>query len=219
MDEVKDFVQDAAARGIWVMIDQHGCEGCSYFNYPHYSYEAPYNSKGLNYPETEAGGEQAAGDFWTDGNRQSFLKDMWKYVAGQLKNVTGVMGYEIQNEPKQGYLPNTHATTQLMVDVQHDIAAAIRPVDGNHVIVFTTRAGFAPGIRAPQLDLSAWTGLRAQSPSTSTTTSEPGGATGWAGRSRARTTTRSLSSSSTTISFPTKGSPRTSAPPRCKPSS
>ena len=34
-----------------------------------------------------------------------------------------------------------------MVDVQLEVAGAIRTVDGNHVIVFTTRAGFAPGSR------------------------------------------------------------------------
>jgi hypothetical protein len=157
MNEVKTFVQDAAARGIWVLIDQHGCEGCSYFNYPLYNYQAAYNSKGITYAQNDAGIEQASGDFWTDANRQGFLTDMWKYVAGQLKNVTGVMGYEIQNEPKQGYLENVHSTTDLMLDVQLSIATALRTVDANHVVVFTTRAGFGPGI--PVADLTGWQAL------------------------------------------------------------
>ncbi len=83
---------------------------------------------------------------------------MWKYVAGQLKNVTGVMGYEIQNEPKQGYL-REHAL--------HHPADGGRPARGRERDPVRGRqprrscSPPEPGSRQVSrwLDLSAWTAL------------------------------------------------------------
>jgi aryl-phospho-beta-D-glucosidase BglC (GH1 family) len=157
LDEVKDFIADASSHGIQVIVDNHGCGGCNIFNFPLWLYTAPYNSKGKTYAQTEAGVELASGDFWSDALRQQFMTEMWDYVAEQLDTVDGIVGYEVLNEPKQGYLENTHATTNLLLDVQLDIAKVIRGSDPARIVFFTTRAGYGPGVTVA--DFSAWENL------------------------------------------------------------
>jgi hypothetical protein len=154
MNQVKQFVNDAYLRGFYILIDNHGCGGCGYFGYPDYLYDAPYNSKATTYPETEEGAADAATDFWTDSLRQQHLKDMWSHVAGQLKNSSGIVGYEVMNEPQQGNLIDDHDSTALVLQVQLDVANAIRAADPARVISFATRAGYGPGL--PVADLSGW---------------------------------------------------------------
>ena len=153
---IKQDVAWAAANGLYVMVDNHPCSSDQecFFGYPDWLYQAPYNSKGITYPKTSAGILSAQTHLWTDTRRQNFFIDMWKFVAGNLKGLPGVIGHEILSEPQPGDYDNSHATTQMMLNWQLKVAQAIRAADPPRVVAFTTRFGFGPGL--PQADLSGW---------------------------------------------------------------
>ncbi|HJP65018.1 MAG TPA: cellulase family glycosylhydrolase [Actinomycetota bacterium] len=152
------FAADAARSaqaGLYVLVNPTGCT-CTFFGDPDWQYQAPYNSKGKTYPQTAAGIQDGNTDFWGDARRQQFMTDALKQVALKLKSQSGVLGYEIMNEPTPGALPNAASTTDTMLDVQLRAAQAIRSVDPPRAIVFTTRFGYAPGV-----DLADLSGFRA----------------------------------------------------------
>jgi hypothetical protein len=154
-------IQWASQEGIYVNVSFHGCDpndyGCPYFGFPDWLYKAKYNSHQITYAQTVPGEVQAATDFWTDPLRQQFWTETWRYLAAQLKAIPGVMSYELLNEPDSGSLPAAHSTTQLILDQELKVAKAIRAIDPSKVIVFTTRAGYGPGI--PAADLTGFAAL------------------------------------------------------------
>jgi hypothetical protein len=152
LDQVKAKIATAQGLGLYVLVDNHGCQTCGYFPFPQWLYQAPYNSHSRTYAETEDDAEQAHADFWSDELRQAFMRSALTHLATGLATSPGILGYEVLNEPQQGTLPSDHATTQMMVDVQLTLASAIREADPNRVIVFTTRAGFGPGVSEVDLE-------------------------------------------------------------------
>jgi aryl-phospho-beta-D-glucosidase BglC (GH1 family) len=156
LDKVKQIVNLATQDGMYVLIDNHA-DGDTFWNWPSWLYQASYNSHGITYPQTNDGASQAATDFWTDDLRQQFAKEYWTYVGKQFKNIPGIAGYEVMNEPSVGTMPNAHASTQLMVDVMRDMATSIRAADPARTIFFMTRSGYTPGLTFA--DLSGWSAL------------------------------------------------------------
>ena len=155
--QVKAKIATAQALGLYVLVDNHGCQTCGYFPFPQWLYQAPYNSYGRTYAQTEEGAELAQSDFWSDDLRKAFMKSALVHLATELDSTPGIVGYEVLNEPQQGTLPSDHDTSQIMVDVQLTLAGAIRGVDSDRVIVFTTRSGFGPGVS--EVDLDGFAGL------------------------------------------------------------
>jgi Cellulase (glycosyl hydrolase family 5) len=139
-----DDVARSVQAGLYVLVNNAGC-ACTFFPFPDWLYQAPYNSKGITYPQTAAGLSDGATDFWSDARRQQFMIDALKQVALKLKSQSGVLGYEILNEPNAGDLPNATSTTNTMLDFQLRAAQAIRNIDPPRAIAFTTRFGYAPG--------------------------------------------------------------------------
>jgi hypothetical protein len=80
--------------------------------------------------------------------------DALEYVAFRLRSKPGVAGYEMLNEPQQGSLPDTATTTATILDWQLRAAQAVRAVDPNRIVFFTTRSGYGPGI--PDADLTGF---------------------------------------------------------------
>jgi hypothetical protein len=159
--QVRQQIEDNWARGIWTLLDNHPCTAnppkCPFFGWPSYLYQATFNSHAKSYAKNADGALDANTDFWTDAWREDHELQMWKYLVSQVKDEPGVMGYEIHNEPQRGNLPNDHATTQTMLDWQLSVAKAIRAIDPGRIIVFTTRAGYGPGLQ--NADLSGWQSL------------------------------------------------------------
>jgi hypothetical protein len=159
--QIKAQVQANWRHGIWSMLDSSPCledDNCGYFPHPDWLYTAPYNSHGVTYPKTPEGKLLADTQYWTDPLRQQFERDMWTNLVTQVDGLQGIMGYEIRNEPGKGYLDNSHDTTQTILDWQLWVARAIRNIDPSHIIVFTTRAGYGPGLE--HADLSGWANLQ-----------------------------------------------------------
>jgi len=163
MSSVEQAIAWARQNGLYTLIDNHPCGAddapalCSYFGWPAWLYKASYNSHAKSYAQTIAGSLGAQTDFWSDTLRKGFMADMLRYVSNALDPVPGVAGYELLNEPQRGNLDGTHATTQMILDYQLSLGRLIRQQDPNRMLVFTTRAGFGPGL--PLADLSGFTGL------------------------------------------------------------
>jgi hypothetical protein len=149
-------VARAQQAGLYTLVNNGGYHG-SYFSYPDWLYQAPYNSLGITYPLTPAGSQVAATDFWRDALRQRFMIDEMEAVANALRAQPGVLGYEILNEPYPALLPNSAETTATLLDFQLRAATGIRGADPARVVVFTTRFGYAPGVA--EADLSGFTAL------------------------------------------------------------
>jgi hypothetical protein len=153
---IQQNVEWAQAAGLYSVVALYGGD-CSYFQYPGWLFDSPYNSHGLTYDETPAGKSLAQANWWTDVLQQQFWKSMWKWVAANLKGTPGLAGYEVMNEPWKGDLPNKGATDILTLDGQLGVAKAIRTRDPDTTIFFTTRAGYGPGI--PGANLTSWSSI------------------------------------------------------------
>jgi aryl-phospho-beta-D-glucosidase BglC (GH1 family) len=149
-------VNRATSAGLYVLVGNHGC-ACTYFGYPDWLYLSPYNSHALTYPPTDAGASLAAADFWSDALRQQFMIDALTAVVSRVSSMDGIAGYEMLNEPQQGNLPSTADTTATILAWQLRAAQAVRSVDANRTVFFTTRYGYAPGL--PAADLSGFAAL------------------------------------------------------------
>jgi hypothetical protein len=142
---IKDQVTLATQNGLYVVI-----ENALATFYPAWMYTAPFNSHGKNYADSTA----LSTDYWTDALMQRFTKDYLTYLAGQLAGKDGLVGFEPIDEASPGTLPINHSTTQLLLDTQLSIAQAVRAVDPNRVLFFTTHESLGFGL--PNADLSRW---------------------------------------------------------------
>ncbi len=156
VDAIKQDLAAIQSHGMWALIENDGDQVDSYFAYPLWLYQAPYNSHGITYSTNLTGLLQAQTNFWSDALQQQFMADFFRYLATQLAPVGGIAGYEVMNEPQAGNLPPNTATTQAIVNWQLGAAKVIRAADPNRIIAFTTHEGFAPGISDPALSLTDW---------------------------------------------------------------
>jgi hypothetical protein len=144
------YIRQASDDGLYTILDMHGCSStrdCGYFRvWPLWTTQAQYNSKNTTYPQTPQGKQEACADFWSDSMRMQFFADMWQHVASETMDEPGIAGYEIQNEPNPGLLPNAQSTTTSILGAQYSFAQSIRAVDPSHVLFFTTREDYGPGL-------------------------------------------------------------------------
>jgi len=156
LSQIASAVTAATQSGLYVLVSSHGCQ-CTYFGYPDWLYQSPYNSHAFTYPQTTTGFALAQTDFWSDPLRQQFMNGALDAVATQLSAIQGVIGYEVMNEPQQGNLVNSAATTATILSWELQAGQSIRTVDPARVVFFTTRFGYAPGL--PAADLSGFVQL------------------------------------------------------------
>lgn len=157
MAHIKTYVDRAWANGVYTILDNHNCGGCSFFKFPGWTAQAAYNSKKVTYPSTAAGLTSYETDFWSDPLRQQFMTAAMTEVARRFAANPGVLGYEVLNEPQQGSLPATSATTAKVLNIQLQVARGFRQGDPGRVLFFQTRAGYGPGLH--KADLSSWQAL------------------------------------------------------------
>src|SRR5205823_11659903 len=102
MDDLKEQVGLAAAQGEYSIIENYCGPPCLTRGWPGWLYQPAYNSHGKTYTDPN----EANTDYWTDPLQQAFTKSFMTYLAQQLKDVPGVVGYEPLNEPSKGDLPD-----------------------------------------------------------------------------------------------------------------
>ena len=151
---IKDQVALATAHGEYVLIENYCGPPCFSDGYPYWIYQSSYNSHGTTYTDSTS----ADNDLWTDDLQQQFLTSYLTYLAQQLSGTPGIVGYEILNEPARGNYPNTHATSQMVIDTELNLANAVRAADPARVIFFMFAGSEGNGIF--QADLSGWKNLR-----------------------------------------------------------
>jgi hypothetical protein len=156
VDFLKGKIAAATSNGLYVGLGAYD-DNTTYFGWPGWLYKAQYNSYNRTYLQTTDDFAQARTDFWSDALRKQFMGDMWSFMAGQLKGMDGIVGYDVYNEPSWGNLPNNHTTTQLILDDELQLAHRIRAVDPSRVIFFMTRGMIHIGL--PNADLTGWGAL------------------------------------------------------------
>jgi hypothetical protein len=159
--EIRQLLDLANEYGMYVLLQGLRCSTdvptCPAFGEPDYLSQAPYNSHETTYEPTDDGIMAFRTDFWTDELRQRFMTDAWLHVVSEVKDEPALIGYEPINEPGTGTYPDAHETTQMTLDLQLQMAQAIRAEDPGRMIVFMTREGYDIGL--PNADLSGWEAL------------------------------------------------------------
>lgn len=113
-----DALQQAEARGIYVVLDLHGVVG----------------SQGLEHHSGCAGKNL----YWTTPEYQERTTWLWQQIATRYKDRKVVAGYSVLNEP-------WGTTEAIMASVVSKLYTSIRAVDPNHVIILP---GHSAGIDA-----------------------------------------------------------------------
>jgi aryl-phospho-beta-D-glucosidase BglC (GH1 family) len=155
VSELLDQIQFANNHGIAVLIENRCFCGDGW---PLWVAQAPYNSHHRTYDlGNKDDRNQFLADYWSDDLLKQFTTDWLTNLTTWVKDSPGLLGYGLLNEPNTGNLPNTHETTQISLDWQLELAKAVRAIDPNRGIFFTTRG--SNGLGAPVADFSQWAAL------------------------------------------------------------
>lgn len=157
LDLIRQNVTWAAQNHLKVDLVNERC-ACTYFGYPSWLYQAPFNSHGITYPETPEGALQAQADFWSDPLRQRFADSMLAVIAQSFADDARVAGVEVMNDPQRGNMPDTMTTAQNILDWQLQAARAVRRKDAGRIVEFTTEFG-ADDWKLMFLDLTGFQAL------------------------------------------------------------
>jgi hypothetical protein len=154
---LRNYITWANNHGLYVVLSDGGVPGPSppllTAWWPKWLYTPTYNSHGQLYVDPKL----AQTDYWTDALQQKFTKDFWSYIGQQFAGTAGLAGYEPLNEPQRGNLPNTHQSTQTVLDVGLALARAIRIADPARIVFFMSRGCCGEGV--PNADLSDFVSL------------------------------------------------------------
>jgi len=152
---LKEQIQLARAHHISVLLENQCL--CS-AGWPEWLASAPYNSHHRDYDLSKLSDRlRFKTDYWSDDLMKQFTEDWFTSLVGWVHNEDGLLGYEPMDEPDTGSLAKDHSTTQMIMDWQLELATAVRAIDPNRVVFFTTRGANGAGIT--QADLSGWEAL------------------------------------------------------------
>lgn len=143
------LVEEAGARGMYVIIDFHG---------------APGSQNGSDHSGVDGGDDKegASHFFWGDdaAANQELFYEIWEMVADHYKGNPVVAGYDLLNEPFCTYRYNTaYEETELLTmlwdiyDVAYD---RIRAIDPDHLVIM--EATWDPA-DLPNPELYGWTNV------------------------------------------------------------
>ncbi len=110
-------INQASARGIYVLIDLHTVPGGG----------CPWGSCGRIGPNPNG--------FWGNSTYQTWVEDIWKAIATRYNGNAGVAGYDLINEPLIDYGEDADDVTQKS-DYYDRLYDAVRAIDANHTIFF-----------------------------------------------------------------------------------
>lgn len=131
---VDQDVQWAKSAGLYVILDMHQYNWASRFG----GIGAPdWSVQG--YAPNATGMQQAVSGFWSNGEPQGHLVQVWMQIAQHFANEPTIAGYDLFNEPWifTSKLPELNATHALEAYYMSAIQA-IRAVDPNHIIFLET---------------------------------------------------------------------------------
>lgn len=113
--ELDWIVNQAAAQGIYVIIDMHGAVG----------------------GQSTSGdtGQQNLNAYWTNGSDQGNTAFMWWQIANHYKDNPTVAGYDLLNEPMNA--PNNAA----VISAYASLYTTVRSVDPAHIVIMESCFG------------------------------------------------------------------------------
>lgn len=83
-----------------------------------------------------------------DISAQAAYREAWREIAGAFRNEPALWGYDLANEPIEGYLPDSILDWQHLAEA---VAMDIRPVDSSHYLIVEGAPGGAsevlPGVQ------------------------------------------------------------------------
>lgn len=116
-------IEQASRRGMYVILDMHGCPG----------------GQSLNHST----GTLEENDLYTNEAYQAAMEKLWVAIAERYKDEPAVAAYDIMNEPQNNgsswghehfYLPQLSSTQEMTNSIYRRMVAAIREVDTRHII-------------------------------------------------------------------------------------
>lgn len=127
-DKLDWFVQNAGARGIYVIIDMHGAPGS----------QNGSDHSGVDGKENK---EKASQFFWGENAKenQELFYYIWEQIALHFKGNPVVVGYDLLNEPFCTYRYNSSYSEKYLHNLLwniYDIAyKRIRAIDNDHIVI------------------------------------------------------------------------------------
>ncbi|WP_449462264.1 cellulase family glycosylhydrolase [Tardisphaera miroshnichenkoae] len=141
IDRVKQAVALANRYGIYVIIDMHQWWWSPVFDNGEGNGLPPW---AVPYRGGESALEKDEAYFWSNLTVEQDFASMWEYVASQFANDSGVLGYDLFNEPTTPTNWTSQQMYQNMARVYDMAISAIRKVDQRHIIFFET-SGYDQG--------------------------------------------------------------------------
>lgn len=127
-DRMDWFVEQAAKRDMYVILDMHG---------------APGSQNASDHSGKDGGNEKEAQSNFFFGEdslaNQELYYSLWEKIAEHYKGNAHVAGYDLLNEPYCTYRYNSHLSDQqlhtLLWDIYDTAYQKIRSIDSDHVII------------------------------------------------------------------------------------
>ncbi|MEV7007952.1 cellulase family glycosylhydrolase [Streptosporangium sp. NPDC051022] len=112
---IDDLLRWCRDHRLWVLLDLHG---------------APGGQTGTNIDDSPNGKPE----LFMDERYRRLTIHLWREIARRYRHDTVVLGYDLLNEP----LPNQwqHIYPRELLALYHDLTAAIREIDPDHLIVY-----------------------------------------------------------------------------------
>ena len=127
------LVTNAAARGIYVIIDMHGVVG------------GQSTSDDTGYANQNT--------YWTDAGNQASTAFMWSQIAAHYNGNPAVAGYDLLNEPMGA--PNSAA----VITAYNNLYKTVRAADSNHLIFLEGTFGTWSWNNLPAPSQNGWTNV------------------------------------------------------------
>lgn len=131
--ELDWVVSQAAAQGIYVIIDMHGVVG--------------------GQSTSDDTGQQNQNQYWTNGNDQGNTAFMWWQIANHYKGNPTVAGYDLINEPMNA--PSNSA----VISANASLYNSVRSIDPSHIIIIEGTWGNWDWSMLPAPSTQGWTNV------------------------------------------------------------
>lgn len=177
---IADIARQAGDAGLFVVVDMHQDvfgAGFGFTGAPRWacdealyaSFEPPAGSWALGYAEPEV--EACFDRFWTDPTTRAAFAAAWARLARELRDVPGILAYELLNEPSNGSVTPRTFETMRAPAVYEAVTDAIRAEDPRPFVFFgpaspsnvglptnlvppaRERTVYAPHLYSPSLEL------------------------------------------------------------------
>ncbi len=112
------FIENAAKRGIYVILDLHGAYG---------------SQSGKHHSGVDTLEENAL--LYLNDEYMNFNIELWKTVADRYKDNLSIAGYDLLNEPEGDIKSTGKLTCKVQWDYFDKLYRAVRSIDQNHLII------------------------------------------------------------------------------------